>query len=1280
MAPTIKVMGASLPDARNSSSSSRVELLNEHAGQDATREVPENNESGDTYQHLPPRQAEILKRQVLTPDVQTGFRTIYRYTSRMDTLVLAVSAICAITAGAALPMMSLIFGNLQGIFQGYLYGDGTETYEEFVQKLSSFVMYYVYLSAGMFITTYICTVGFISTGERITARIRERYFESCMRQNIGFFDKVGAGEITTHITANTNMIQEGISQKLALSLSALATFTAAFIIGFVTYWKLALIVACGVVALTLNVRLGTKFMFRYSKSSLESYAQGGSLASEVISSIRNTIAFGTQGRLASQYEKHLDKAEYYGFRAKRQIALMVAIMWLIFFSSYALAFWQGSGFLVDGAIPISKLLIITMSVMMGSSAFGAIMPNIQALTTAIAASSKIFNVIERVSPLDPTNEDGITLDHNIHHIYPSRSEVVVLQDMTLDVPAGKTTALVGGSGSGKKRFYDPVQGTIYLDGHDISKLNLRWLRQQISLVSQEPTLFGTTVYHNIRYGLIGTSFEHEGQERQRDLANAHAFVSELPNGYDTHVGEGGFLLSGGQKQRIAIARAIVSDPKILLLDEATSALDTNSEGVVQAALAVASAGRTTISIAHRLSTIKDAHNIVVMSQGRIVEQGTHDELLTTDGAYSKLVSAQEIATDEAMEAEVEAELSEQDIFLPEAIQKSMEQTATQNQKPPKLMRRYNSVWTLVSFVASLNKPEWKLMLAGLIFSTICGGGTPVSAIIYANQVATLSQPLTELNRQQIKSDSDFWSCMYIALACVQSVSYGLQGVAFAVCSERLVHRVRDRAFRSMLRQDAAFFDQDENTAGALTSFLSTEATHVAGMSGITLGTILMMLTTLLFSTTISIVIGWKLALVCMSTIPVLLACGFLRVWMLAYFQRRSKAVYAMSATFASEMISSIRTVASLTGEQDIIKQYRDFLAVQQRQSFVSVLLSSALYAASQSVSFLCSGLGFWYGGTLIGKGEYDMFQFFLCFMTVIVGGQAAGGMFTFAPDMGKAHHAAQELKILFDRQPAIDPYSDEGEPVEEMEGAIEFQDVHFRYPTRLDQPVLRGLSLSALPGQFVALVGSSGCGKSTAIALIERFYDPLAGGVYVDGTDISSLSITDYRSFIALVSQEPTLYQGTIKDNIALGSGDGDVSEEAIEMACREANIYDFIVSLPEGFNTEVGSRGVMLSGGQKQRIAIARALIRNPKILLLDEATSALDSESEQVVQEALDKAAKGRTTIAVAHRLSTIQKADVIYVLDQGRIIETGKHADLMARNGRYAELVNQQSLSRH
>lgn len=1090
----------------------------------------------------------------------------------------------------------MIFGQLTGTFQGHFQGNLSQP--DFSSQLSHFTLYFIYLAIGEFVTIYICTVGFIYTGEHIAGKIREQYLAAILRQNIAFFDKLGAGEITTRITADTNLVQDGISEKIALTLTALSTFVTAFVIGFIKYWKLTLILSSTVFAIVFVMGAGSTFIIKFNKQSLESYALGGSVAEEVISSIRNATAFSTQDKLARQYDAHLAEAEKWGLKLKIALAVMISGMMGIIYLNYGLSFWMGSRFIVDGQMTLSELLTILLAIMIGAFALGNVAPNSQAFTTSVAAAGKIYSTIDRISPLNPMDEEGEKLEHvegtveleNIKMIYPSRAEVVVMQDVNLKVPAGKTTALVGASGSGKstivglvERFYDPVGGKVYLDGHEVSKLNLRWLRQQISLVSQEPTLFGTTIFNNVRHGLIGTKYEDSDVEKQKELimaaakmANAHDFVMGLPEGYDTNVGERGFLLSGGQKQRIAIARAMVSDPKILLLDEATSALDTKSEGVVQAALDVAAQGRTTIVIAHRLSTIKTADNIVVMSQGRIVEQGSHDELLEKRSAYYNLVEAQRISAENEVknaEENAETEESQDELGKSPTLEKKtsrerLERSTTGKSVSSAILESrksssgaHYSLWTLIKVVGSFNKKEVHYMLIGLISSIIAGGGNPTQSVFFAEEIVALSQPPSKYSK--LRHDADFWALMYLMLALTQILSFGAQGIAFAYCSERLVRRARDQAFRTMLRQDIAFFDKEENSAGALTSFLSTETTHLAGMSGVTLGTILVVCTTLIAAISLSIAMNYKLALVCAATIPILLACGFLRFWMLAKFQDRAKKAYESSASFACEATAAIRTVASLTREDDVWQHYHQNLVDQERRSLQAILRSSTLYASSQSFMFLCIALGFWYGGTLLGKNEISEFHFFVCFSAVIFGAQSAGTIFSFAPDMGKAKQAAKELKGLFDRVPAIDSWSPDGERFSDMEGTIEFRDVHFRYPTRPEQPVLRGLNLTVKPGQYVALVGASGCGKSTTIALMERFYDPLSGGVFVDGKDISSLNINDYRGFLALVSQEPTLYQGTIRENVLLGADREDVPEDAIVQACKDANIYDFIISLP---------------------------------------------------------------------------------------------------------------------
>jgi ATP-binding cassette subfamily B (MDR/TAP) protein 1 len=1235
---------------------------------------------------------------------------------------MAAGGLCAIASGAAMPSMTIIFGGMQDVFQDYFYEE--TSYEEFEDRITEYVLYFVYLGVGQFVASYISTVAYIYVGEHITSKIRRRYLESCLRQNIGFFDKMGAGEVTTRLTADMTLIQAGISEKVSMTLAALSTFITAFVIGFVHSWKLTLILSCTVVAWVIHTAVCANFMVGNMQMSLAAYAQGGGMAHEVLSSVRNVVAFGTQDRLASRYQVHLGTAEMYGFRFKSAVGMILSGLQLIMFLGYGLAFWQGSKFLTNGEIDLRELLIVLMSVMAGAFVLGNVAPNMQAFTTAIAASSKIFGIIDRPSPIDAENDDfgerpteatiGNLRLENVHHIYPSRPDVVVMKDISLDIPAGKTTAIVGPSGSGKstivgliERFYDPTGGKIYLDGRDISTLNVSWLRQQMALVGQEPVLFSASIYDNIAHGLLGSKFEHESNESKRERiyeaakqANAHTFIMDLDDGYDTDVGQRGFLLSGGQKQRIAIARAIVSDPKILLLDEATSALDSKSEGIVQEALNVAARGRTTISIAHRLYTIKDADNIVVMTDGAIVEQGKHEELLINkDSVYAGLVEAQNLAhevqagsasPDEQVANKIEATksgVSEKAIDKTNThhVQSALGPANASGQNGAVIAQQVSgpkqySLWTLIKFIVRFNATDWKLMVLGSFFSLICGLGNPTTAVLFAFQVDILSRPMPQYDPGEVKSDSDFWSAMYVMLAFVLCLAYAVQGIAFAKTSERLIHKVRDAAFRTLLRQDIEFFDRKENSTGALMSLLSTETTHVAGLSGVTLGSLIVAVVTLVSCCALGLAIGWKLTLVCMATLPITITCGFLQFWSVTYFQQRAATAYMASTAYASEAISSIRTVASLRRERDLLSTYQTSLKSQQRRSLVAILKTSSLFAASQSLLFFCLALAFWYGSTLLGRREYDIFKFFLCFMAILFGAQNVTLIFSFAPDMGKAHSAAKALKALFDQVPKIDTWAaatEKKEAVALVSGEIEFRDVHFRYPTRPDQPVLQGLSFSIKPGQYVALVGASGCGKSTALALLERFYDPDQGRILIDGKDISSLDINSYRFHLALVSQEPTLYQGTIRDNILLGTPSEDVSNEVIEEAARQANLLDFIKSLPEGFNTVVGNRGSLLSGGQKQRVAIAHALIRDPRILLLDEATSALDTESEHVVQAALDNAAKGRTTIAIAHRLSTIQRADVIYFFDKGRIVESGTHTELMRRQGLYAELVKLQTL---
>ncbi|TFY60994.1 hypothetical protein EVJ58_g4790 [Rhodofomes roseus] len=548
----------------------------------------------------------------------------------------------------------------------------------------------------------------------------------------------------------------------------------------------------------------------------------------------------------------------------------------------------------------------------------------------------------------------------------------------------------------------------------------------------------------------------------------------------------------------------------------------------------------------------------------------------------------------------------------------------------------------------INRENWHMYLFGSIAAIANGGTYPAFGIVYAKGISGFQSTDPHVRRH----DGDRVALWFFLIAILSAIAIGFQNLFFATTAAQLTNKIRSLSFSAILRQDIEYFDEDEHNTGQLTSSLSDNPQKVNGLAGVTLGAIVQAIATLICGTIIGIIFAWKLGLVALACTPVLFSAGYIRLRVVVLKDHKNKRAHEQSAQLACEAAGAIRTVASLTREDDCIRLYSESLEGPLRTSNRSAVYSNAIYALSQAMSFFVIALIFWYGSRLVADGEFSTFQFFVGLMSSTFSAIQAGNVFSFVPDISSAKSAATDIISLLDSMPEIDAESPEGEIATDVQGHIRFENVHFRYPSRPGVRVLRDLNLTVEPGTYAALVGASGCGKSTTIQLIERFYDTLSGTVYLDGRPITQYNVSEYRKHIALVSQEPTLYSGTIRFNILLGAAKprSEITQEEIETACRNANILDFIESLPQGFDTEVGGKGSQLSGGQKQRIAIARALLRNPKVLLLDEATSALDSNSEKVVQEALDKAAKGRTTIAIAHRLSTIQNADRIFFVKDG------------------------------
>ncbi|KAK3953164.1 P-loop containing nucleoside triphosphate hydrolase protein [Pseudoneurospora amorphoporcata] len=828
-----------------------------------------------------------------------------------------------------------------------------------------------------------------------------------------------------------------------------------------------------------------------------------------------------------------------------------------------------------------------------------------------------------------------------------------------------------------------LSGTIKTCGHSLDEIDMKWWRSQIGLVQQEPFLFNDTIFENVASGLIGTQWENEPEEVQRKLVQeacaesfADEFIDRLPDGYDTPVGDSGTKLSGGQRDRIAIARSIIKKPKILILDEATSAIDVRGERIVQAALERASIGRTTITIAHRLSTIKNADVICVLQNGRVVEQGTHEDLLQDpSGAYYGLVHAQTLSLGDGQGEGKEEVLDEEDISATLAREKSAAKVDSDgsNKQDAKL-------WTqrglMNSFGRLLYEQRRLFPLYVLALFAVMGAAAavPLQAYLFAKIIAVFQNIFT------IMDSVTFWSKMWATLAAVIGTCYFLTSLITKHIEGSISAAYRQEYFESIMGQKTSFFDADGNSVGQLTGRLQSDIKSLMELLGLNLMMVIIGVFSLIGALIISFIYGWKLALVALCvTVPLNMLAGFYRVRYELQFNAMNEAVFRESSKFGTESIGAFRTVTALVMEDSICARYEALLQHHVVTAYRKARLTTFIFAFSDSVALACQSLIFWYGGRLIASGEYTQVAFLVTYMAVIQGAESAGQYMSFGPNMAQASAAANN--ILEARESRIrDDVSTSEHYVPETEGGvkIELKGVHFKYPTR-NISVFKGLDLTIEKGQFAALVGASGSGKTSIVSLLERFYDVDRGQILFNGKDINEVNLFEYRKLLSLVAQEPSLFHGTIRENILMGVDPSTITEEQLHNCCRDANIHDFIISLPEGYDTNIGSRGVNLSGGQKQRVSIARALIRNPRVLLLDEATSSLDSESEKLVQAAFERVAKGRTTIAVAHRLATIQKADIIYVLGEGNVLEKGNHNELLRKKGFYWHMCHNQALDR-
>lgn len=1222
-----------------------------------------------------------------TKEQSLPFLKLFSFADKYDWLLMGAGSLGAIIHGSAMPVFFLLFGEMVNGF-----GKNQSDLKKMTEEVSKYALYFVYLGLVVCASSYAEIACWMYSGERQVSALRKKYLEAVLKQDVGFFDTdARTGDIVFSVSTDTLLVQDAISEKVGNFIHYLSTFLAGLVVGFVSAWRLALLSVAVIPGIAFAGGLYAYTLTGLTSKTRESYANAGIIAEQAIAQVRTVYSFVGESKTLNSYSEAIQNTLKLGYKAGMAKGLGIGCTYGIACMSWALVFWYAGVFIRNGQTDGGKAFTAIFSAIVGGMSLGQSFSNLGAFSKGKASGYKLVEMISQKPSIiqDPSGGKCLSeVNGNIEFkevtfSYPSRPDIIIFRDFSIFFPAGKTVAVVGGSGSGKstvialiERFYDPNQGQVLLDNVDIKTLQLWWLREQMGLVNQEPALFATTIHENILYGKPDATIAEV--EAAATAANAHSFITLLPNGYNTHVGERGVQLSGGQKQRIAIARAMLKNPKILLLDEATSALDASSESIVQEALDRLMVGRTTVIVAHRLSTIRNVNTIAVIQQGQVVERGTHEELIAkgSSGAYASLIRFQEMArnidfgvssTRQSRSSRLSHSLSTRSQSLRSGSLRNLSyqystgadghiemvskaDTDRKNPAPDGYFFR----------LLKMNAPEWPYAILGALGSVLSGFIGPTFAIVMSNMIEVFYYRDSDAMERKTKE----FVFIYIGVGLYAVLAYLVQHYFLSIMGENLTTRVRRMMLAAILRSEVGWFDKEENNSSLVAARLATDATDVKSAIAERISVILQNMTSLLTSFIVAFIVEWRVSLLILATFPLLVLANFAQQLSLKGFAGDTAKAHAKTSMIAGEGVSNIRTVAAFNAQDKILSLFSYQLRIPQQRSLRRSQSAGILFGLSQLALYASEALILWYGSRLVSHGASTFSKVIKVFVVLVITANSVAETVSLTPEIIRGGEAISSVFSILNRATKIDPDDPESEPVESIRGEIELQHVDFAYPSRPDVTVFKDLNLRIRAGQSQALVGASGSGKSSIIALIERFYDPTAGKVMIDGKDIRRFNLKSLRLKIGLVQQEPVLFAASILDNIAYGK-EGATEGEIVE-AAKAANVHGFVSGLPCGYKTAVGERGVQISGGQKQRIAIARAVLKDPAVLLLDEATSALDAESEQVLHEALERLMRDRTTVLVAHRLSTIRGVDSIGVVQDGRVVEQGSHLELVKRTG--------------